>query len=32
MDQGKLVEEGTPEHFFTEPCEERTKAFLKQVL
>ena len=32
MDQGKLVEEGTPEHFFTEPREERTKAFLKQVL
>lgn len=32
MDQGKLVEEGTPEHFFAEPREERTKAFLKQVL
>lgn len=32
MDQGKLVEEGTPEHFFTEPREERAKAFLKQVL
>jgi polar amino acid transport system ATP-binding protein len=32
MDQGKLVEEGTPEHFFTEPREERTKAFLRQVL
>jgi polar amino acid transport system ATP-binding protein len=32
MDQGKLVEEGTPEHFFTEPREERTKLFLKQVL
>jgi len=27
-----LVEEGTPEHFFTEPREERAKAFLKQVL
>jgi len=32
MDQGKLVEEGTPEHFFTSPQEERTKAFLRQVL
>ncbi len=32
MDQGKLVEEGTPEHFFTEPKEERARAFLKQVL
>jgi polar amino acid transport system ATP-binding protein len=32
MDQGKLVEEGTPEHFFTEPREDRTKLFLKQVL
>ena len=32
MDQGKVVEEGTPEHFFTNPQEERTKAFLRQVL
>ena len=32
MDQGKLVEEGTPEHFFTAPQEERTKTFLRQVL
>lgn len=32
MDQGKLVEEGTPEHFFTAPREERTKTFLRQVL
>jgi polar amino acid transport system ATP-binding protein len=32
MDHGKLVEEGTPEHFFTEPREERARAFLKQVL
>ena len=32
MDQGKLVEEGTPEHFFTAPQEERTKLFLRQVL
>jgi polar amino acid transport system ATP-binding protein len=32
MDQGTLVEEGTPEHFFTDPKEDRAKAFLKQVL
>lgn len=32
MDEGKLVEEGTPEHFFTEPREDRAKLFLKQVL
>jgi polar amino acid transport system ATP-binding protein len=32
MDYGKLVEEGTPEHFFTEPREDRTKLFLSQVL
>ncbi len=32
MDEGKIVEEGTPEHFFTNPREDRTKLFLKQVL
>ena len=32
MDYGKLVEEGTPEHFFTAPREDRTKLFLNQVL
>jgi polar amino acid transport system ATP-binding protein len=32
MDEGKIVEEGTPEHFFKNPQEERTKLFLKQVL
>ena len=32
MDEGKMVEEGTPEHFFKSPREERTKLFLKQVL
>lgn len=32
MDQGKVVEVGTPEHFFTAPREERTQLFLKQVL
>ena len=32
MDEGKMIEEGTPEHFFTAPREDRTKLFLKQVL
>lgn len=32
MDAGRVVEVGTPEHFFTDPREERAKLFLKQVL
>ncbi|SIN70150.1 amino acid ABC transporter ATP-binding protein [Halodesulfovibrio marinisediminis] len=32
MDGGEIVEEGTPEHFFTNPQHERTKAFLKEIL
>ena len=32
MDQGKLVEEGSPEMFFTAPKEERTRLFLSQIL
>lgn len=32
MDEGKIVEVGTPEHFFKNPQEDRTKLFLKQVL
>lgn len=32
MDEGKVVEEGTPDRFFTAPQEERAKLFLKQVL
>lgn len=32
MDEGKVVEVGTPEHFFVSPQEDRTKLFLKQVL
>ena len=32
MDQGRIVEEGTPETFFTAPKEERTKLFLNQIL
>ena len=32
MDGGYIVEEGTPEHFFTNPENERTKAFLSKIL
>jgi len=32
MDHGRIVEEGTPEHFFTNPTHERTKLFLSQIL
>ena len=32
MDHGKIVEEGTPEHFFTNPTHERAKLFLNQIL
>jgi general L-amino acid transport system ATP-binding protein len=32
MDAGQIVEVGSPEHFFTKPAEERTKAFLSKIL
>ncbi len=32
MDEGRIIEEGTPEHFFTNPENERTKAFLGKIL
>ncbi|MCJ2164126.1 MULTISPECIES: amino acid ABC transporter ATP-binding protein [unclassified Pseudodesulfovibrio] len=32
MDEGKIVEVGTPEHFFTNPEHDRTKLFLSQIL
>ncbi len=32
MDEGRIVEEGTPEHFFTNPTQERTKLFLSRIL
>ena len=32
FDQGKIIEEGTPEHFFEKPKEERTKLFLSEIL
>jgi polar amino acid transport system ATP-binding protein len=32
MDHGAIIEQGTPEHFFTSPEHERTKLFLSQIL
>ncbi len=32
MDYGAVVEEGTPEHFFKNPTQERTKLFMSQIL
>jgi cystine transport system ATP-binding protein len=32
MADGQIVEVGTPEHFFTDPREDRTKLFLSQIL
>ncbi|MCA9961637.1 MAG: amino acid ABC transporter ATP-binding protein [Anaerolineales bacterium] len=32
MDAGQIVEENTPERFFTNPENERTRLFLNQIL
>ena len=32
MDQGQIVEVGTPGHFFQSPREERTRTFLSKIL
>ncbi len=32
MDEGKILEEGTPDHFFKNPTQERTKLFLNKIL
>jgi general L-amino acid transport system ATP-binding protein len=32
MDYGRIVETGTPEHFFENPNHDRTKLFLSQIL
>jgi polar amino acid transport system ATP-binding protein len=32
MDEGLVVEEGTPDHFFLNPTHERTKSFLSKIL
>ena len=32
MDEGEIVERGTPEEFFNNPRQERTRVFLSQIL
>jgi polar amino acid transport system ATP-binding protein len=32
MDDGLIIEEGKPEHFFTQPQHERTRQFLSKIL
>ena len=32
MDEGIIMEQGTPQQIFTDPKEERTKSFLASVL
>jgi polar amino acid transport system ATP-binding protein len=32
IDDGRIIEVGTPEHLFEDPTEERTKAFLSKIL
>ena len=32
MDDGLVIEEGPPEHFFTRPSNERTRQFLSKIL
>ena len=32
MDDGRIIEEGPPEHFFESPEHERTKSFLSKIL
>jgi polar amino acid transport system ATP-binding protein len=32
MDDGRIIEDGTPEHFFLNPQQDRTKQFLSKIL
>jgi polar amino acid transport system ATP-binding protein len=32
MDDGQIVEEGTPQEIFTNPKQERTKLFISKIL
>jgi polar amino acid transport system ATP-binding protein len=32
MDEGRIIEEGAPEHFFVAPVHERTRTFLSKIL
>jgi polar amino acid transport system ATP-binding protein len=32
FDRGRIVEEGSPDHIFVHPREERTKSFLRKIV
>ena len=32
LDDGSIIEDGTPEHFFENPQHDRTKQFLSKIL
>jgi polar amino acid transport system ATP-binding protein len=32
MEEGKIIEENSPEQFFSNPKEKRTKEFLQKIL
>jgi aspartate/glutamate/glutamine transport system ATP-binding protein len=32
VDDGRIIEEGSPQHFFGSPREERTQRFLSKIL
>jgi len=32
MDEGRIIEEGTPETFFAQPKSDRTRTFLSKIL
>jgi len=32
MDEGAIIEEGSPEHFFKDPTHERARQFMRQIL
>lgn len=32
MDEGKIIEQGDPEHFFSNPSHERTRQFMDQII
>ena len=32
MDEGRIIEEGPPQHFFENPTHERTQRFISKIL
>ena len=32
MDEGRIIEEGTPDSFFAQPKSDRTRTFLSKIL